>query len=208
MLRLAIDTRGAKGLESLTAQICGRDERKLRPGQVARLEEKVEPGQDVAVFIRGTVPARARVGSSYTVNIEPKLGKVHLVGYSSELRVTSPHEYLSQLVDTLLAASVDLARAADLAPACRIASQVRQRFAGGCLTTETVAEMAIDLADDLGDAVAKLARRREGRGFCLESAFEEWKRALEGGRSAEIVEGLFALAQRLQMVAWALLNPR
>ena len=163
--------------------------------------------RDFVIFVRSTIPQRARPGASYAVRIEPRLGKVVLTGYSCELRVTPRHEYLAQFVDALLASSVDLAQASDLAPACRIAAKTRRAISGGCLTTETAAEMALELAEDVGAAIGALRRRREAKAFRLERAFEEWKRALEGDNPAEIVEGLFVLAQRLQMVAWAMLNP-
>jgi hypothetical protein len=206
-LRIAIDARAADKLEGLTVEICGREPKKVQPGRVARFDEEGLPGRDVVVFVRSTVPQRARIGASYAVHIEPRLGKVDLTGYSCEVRVTPRHEYLAQFVDALLASCVDLAQAADLAPACRIAGKTRRAISAGCLTTETAAEMALELVDDVGAAIGALKRRREAKAFCLERAFEEWKRAVEGDRPAEIVEGLFVLAQRMQMVAWAMLNP-
>ena len=201
---LAVDARGARGLEDLVLEV-GREEHRLTAGKSHRLELQVD-GHLLPVVVRGRVPGRARPGSSFLVQVDPTVNDVQLVGFATELRVTPRHAYLEQLADTLLAACDDLARFADLAPATRIAGLVRD---SRCRTTEGTAEIAAKAREPIDELVEALLARPEGKLFGLERARDAWRERLaaddgSGTGRMTLVESLFDLAQRLQLVAWAL----
>lgn len=206
-LVIKVDARLARGLESLTLQISDGPKRKIEPGKTSRFKVPTEE-RLLPVKIQAAAKKRVRQGTEFTVRVDPVLGEVAMVGYESTLRVTEPKAYLAQLSDTLFAATQDLTELLDLAGAAEINERWREAFGHGGLTTERAAAVAVKLVEPVEAIHRAVSRRAMAKRVCLEERLETWRHAIERWdgkleRAVPVVEGIFALAEAWQTVAWS-----
>ncbi|MCB1058385.1 MAG: hypothetical protein KDD11_23025, partial [Acidobacteria bacterium] len=196
-----------RGLKSLVLDVAGR-EHEVAVGDSVRLELQVSR-HDTPIVARGHVPAGTEEGASFLVQVDARAAKVDMVGYATELRVTPRPAFLSQFADTLAAACDDLVRVADLTPACQISHRLRERLRNRCVTTESMAKLAQLSVEDLQQLVKALGGHEESKAYGIAEALARLLKALEAADGSQdafttIVEAFFDLAQRLQVLAWAL----
>ena len=206
-LVVKVDARLARGLESLIVEISNETKREIEPGKTSRFKVPVDE-RLLPVKIKAVPKKRARPGTEFTVRVDPVLDEVALVGYETTLRVTEPKTYLAQLSDTLFAATRDLTELLDLTGAAEIHERWRDAFGDGGLTTERAAEVAVKLAEPAKEINREVSRRAMAKRVCLDERFEDWARAIEAWdgkleQAVPVVEGLFALAEAWQTVAWS-----
>lgn len=202
--RLDVDARASAGLAGLTLEIPGVGEWTVTPGKTLTVRPKLRPrSKHVVVLLHARLPKRARLGDRFSVFVDPRLGRVPLVGFGTAFAVTSRRAMVEQLLDRLLAAFVDLAVAVDSEAACGLERQARRVFLERPCSLGTLLEVAAPLVDRSrwGDTVALLPGEF-GVAEALQRMMSTW---CEPGAPAAAmltaVEAMRSLAQRLQLAA-------
>ena len=88
-------------------------------------------------------------------------------------------------------------------------SRLRERLRNRCVTTESMAKLAQLSVEDLQQLVKALGGNEESKAYGIAEALARLLKALEAADGSQdafttIVEAFFDLAQRLQVLAWAL----
>ena len=204
---LRIDTRAAEGLEALELEIPGSQRIPVKLGgeTKVRLEKPVVSGEDFVFIPHAQLPSDAPVGASFQVDFDPIVAETTLVGYASRFRVAKPQRFLSRLFDTLIAGAVDLAEATGTTSAYRLARAVRKIVGEGRFSLEEAVELTAEWEELLIPLTKDLLGRPEGKAYALDEALDLWLSSRDRSPAAAL-EALLDLAQRLQMVAAALLE--
>jgi hypothetical protein len=205
-LILTVDARAAEGLKALVVEVGG-EEHKVPVGELSRVQAQAH-AHDTPVVVKGALAGGLEEGTSYLVQVDARAADVDMVGYATELRVTSRKDALAQFADTLAAACDDLVQIADLTPAWEILYRLRKLLTNCCLTSGVVVKLAQESAGDLQQVVAALGQYPATKAYALPAALQ---RLLEAAKAADdddstlvAVAAFSDLAQRLQGAAWAI----
>lgn len=209
-LVISIDTITRKDIEELYYEIDGKKPVKLIPGKSITLKEKAS-NRNVPITISGKLSEKARTGSKYTINVEPKIGDTPLVGYSCTARVSSRQAYLEQFVDTALKAADELVRFYDLTLAAEFGNKLRTCVKDRCFTTGILGAVLEEQEKNLLKISNTLmVNNKNANHFGLDCAVENWMASASKAKQKSrtkyhlaMIEGVFDLSQRFSMIVWA-----
>ncbi|MDY7096406.1 MAG: hypothetical protein SX243_25835 [Acidobacteriota bacterium] len=204
-LILTVDARATEGLKAVLVEVAG-TEHKVPVGEVSRVQARAE-AHDTPVVVKGALAGGLEEGTRYLVQVDAHAADVDMVGYATELRVSSRKVVLARFADTLAAACDDLVHAADLTPAWEILHRLRQLLTNCCLTSGIAVQLAHKSEEDLQQLVEALSQYPATKAYALPAALERLldaaKKADDDDSNLVAVEAFFDLAQRLQVAAWA-----
>ena len=109
-VRLEVNARKARPLRNIVLELRGEPVYRIPSGKTTslRLKGKISPGRHLLLALRAELPAKAAIGETYQIEINPQLGNLSLQGYNFTLRISTPARALGQILDIATGVYQDL----------------------------------------------------------------------------------------------------
>ncbi|MFX0035172.1 MAG: hypothetical protein ACFE9I_05980 [Candidatus Hermodarchaeota archaeon] len=205
-ITLKVNALGTLKYEQIEIEIPGRRNYKVKPGESQKIDLNLEikPGNIVPLVVTGVVPGTADIGESYFIDIEPLLGKVQLIGYRFETRISKSHNFLAQTIDIGLAAFRDFAVLSGLDAADLIVTQNLKslRFRKPFYSIKNLMVWMKDLRSLIERFIEYLEKSKLNDQFDTPKTFRRFLEEFEEAKPAAFIANLRNAVARLQMLVY------
>ena len=203
---LEVDAEGAKRLLGLAVEVPGKERYEVEPGSRAKFELKsrVKPGQELPLIVSAIIPGDAEVGETFSVHIDPRLGRIPLAGYGFEMRITKPYEFVGQILDIALATYRDYAEITGSEVADKLARLHRDALAQEWYSPRRFQDWLADYVDLVKMLVDEMTRFELFDTLAVGEAFDRFAQAMSNPKGIAPLSCYRDLVSRLQMVVRSL----
>ncbi len=199
-LTMTVATRG-RGLRSVELEVPGVETVKVDPGKPTEVKFKypVVEGEDSPIIIRGTLEPGLPAGTRVDVLVDPRLGKVHPVGFGAGFRVAKTKAAIAQFLDRGMAAISDCANATDNEQVLGLEQEFRSLFALKPCSAKSLAAALTKQLRSLASAGKVIAALPAAERFGVPGAFKRLQKAVRGTDPVEVIEAFASFAGRSHM---------